>query len=88
MARASQNPDEIGAAAADYLRLFGLVAVGWMWLRMAAIGTEKPATSGIAASKLATAEFYVTKLLPDARALAARIDAGAAPVMTLDATAF
>src|SRR5215207_5366503 len=32
MARAQQNPDEIGVAAADYLRLFGLVTTGWMWL--------------------------------------------------------
>src|SRR5690349_5826426 len=37
MARAAQNPDEIGAVAVDYLRLFGLVAGGWMWARMAEI---------------------------------------------------
>ena len=88
MIRASQNPDEIGAAAADYLRLFGLVAAGWMWVRMAAIGVTNSSASGAAASKLATAEFYVTKILPDVQALAARIDAGATPVMTLDPTAF
>ena len=88
MTRATKNPDEIGAAAADYLRLFGLVAGGWMWARMAAISEAKGANGSVASSKLATAEFYATKLLPDAFALAARIEAGAAPVMSLDAAAF
>ena len=88
MERASKNPDEIGAAAADYLRMFGLVAEGWMWARMSAIGESKSASSGIAASKLPTAEFFVTKLLPETHALAARIDAGARTVMALDAAAF
>ena len=37
MSRAAKDPDEIGAAAADYLRLFGLVATGWMWVRMAVL---------------------------------------------------
>ena len=88
MARAAKDPDEIGAAAADYLRLFGLVAGGWMWLRMAAIGDASTTRDSVAASKLPTALFYVTKLLPDARALEARIEAGAASVMSLDAAAF
>jgi alkylation response protein AidB-like acyl-CoA dehydrogenase len=88
MERASKNPDEIGAAAADYLRMFGLVAEGWMWARMAAIGEATLASSGVSASKLPTAEFFVTKLLPETHALAARIDAGARTVMALDATAF
>jgi len=88
LARAAKNPDEIGAVAAEYLRLFGLVAVGWMWTRMAQIGESKAGSAGVAASKRSTAEFFVTKLLPETQSLAARIDAGAAPVMALDATAF
>jgi hypothetical protein len=89
MARAAQNPDEIGAAAADYLRMFGLVATGWMWVRMAAIADarsgEAAGGDAFAAAKLATARFYVTRLLPQAHALAAQIEAGAGPVMALDA---
>ena len=88
MARAAKNPDEIGAAAADYLRLFGLVALGWMWVRMAEIAESKAGSAGVVASKRSTAEFFVTKLLPETQSLAARIDAGAAPVMALDTTAF
>ena len=88
MGRASENPEEIGAAAADYLRLFGLVACAWMWVRMAAIGDEQGAAGGVAGTKVASARFFVAKVLPDAHALAARIDAGAATVMAIDATAF
>jgi 3-(methylsulfanyl)propanoyl-CoA dehydrogenase len=88
MARAAKDPDEIGAAAADYLRLFGLVATGWMWLRMAGIGEERAKDGGIAASKMATAQFYVSRLLPETHALAAKINAGAATVMALEPGAF
>jgi hypothetical protein len=88
MARAANDADEIGAAAADYLRMFGLVATGWMWVRMAAVADAGDRSNGTAASKLATAEFYVTKLLPSAHALVRQIEAGAAPVMALDAAAF
>ena len=88
MERAGGNADEVGAAAADYLRMFGLVAIGWMWVRMAAIGDAKAGVSALAAAKVVTADYFVAKLLPDAHALASRIDAGAAPVMALDASAF
>ena len=77
MARAHQDPDEVGAAAVDYLRLFGLVATGWMWVRMATLSE----------TKRTTAQFYVAKVLPQTRSLAAQIDAGAKPVMELDASA-
>jgi alkylation response protein AidB-like acyl-CoA dehydrogenase len=87
MARAARDPDEIGAAAADYLRLFGLVATGWMWVRMAVLG-DSGSGGEVAASKVATARFYVSRLLPQANALAEGIDSGAAPVMGLDPAAF
>jgi alkylation response protein AidB-like acyl-CoA dehydrogenase len=88
MGRAARNPDEIGAAAVDYLRLFGLVATGWMWVRMATVAAAGTSTNPVASSKLATAQFYVTKLLPEAHALVQRIEAGSASVMSLDASAF
>jgi len=93
MARAQQNPNEIGAAAADYLRMFGLVTTGWMWLRMATVATSKLSSAGGDArrryeSKIATARFYVAKLLPQAHALASQIDSGAAPTMALEEAAF
>jgi alkylation response protein AidB-like acyl-CoA dehydrogenase len=88
MSRAAKDPDEIGAAATDYLRLFGLVATGWMWVRMVVASQKNHASDAFGAAKLATAQFYVTRLLPQAHAYARQIDAGAAPVMALDANAF
>jgi alkylation response protein AidB-like acyl-CoA dehydrogenase len=80
MQRAQNDPDELGAAAADYLRMFGLVSTGWMWLRMAAVAAKNSAHP-LAKDKLATAEFYMAKLLPQTRTLEAQIAAGAGPLM-------
>jgi alkylation response protein AidB-like acyl-CoA dehydrogenase len=88
MARAARDPDEIGAAASDYLRMFGLVATGWMWVRMAATAIAKAGEGATSLPKVDTANFYVMKLLPQTHALAAQIEAGAPPVMALDASAF
>ncbi|HEU4631771.1 MAG TPA: acyl-CoA dehydrogenase C-terminal domain-containing protein [Gemmatimonadaceae bacterium] len=90
MERARRNPDELGAAAVDYLRLFGLVATGWMWLRMVQAAEAKLAAGdgdrAFLEAKLQTARFYAAKLLPQTRALQATIAAGAEPVMAIDAT--
>jgi alkylation response protein AidB-like acyl-CoA dehydrogenase len=94
MNRAMQNPDEAGAAAADYLRLFGLVATGWMWLRMAKVALDRIGAGGANGderfldAKVKTASFYFAKLLPQTSSLAASIASGAAPVMEMDAAAF
>jgi alkylation response protein AidB-like acyl-CoA dehydrogenase len=86
MARAQTNPDELGAAATEYLRLFGLVATGWMWVRMATVAAAKGGERNEA--RLLTARFYVTRLLPQVSALATQIAAGAASVMALDPSRF
>jgi hypothetical protein len=90
--RGMQNPEEAAAASADYLRMFGLVAVGNMWLRMAKAALAKQGGGAMDAAfydtKVKTARFYFTKLLPQVHALSATIAAGAAPVMELDAAAF
>jgi len=99
MSRGMQNPNEAGAVAAEYLRLFGLVATGWMWLKMATVAQRKLAEAAEQGrtlngdgrryeAKLKTARFYFAKLLPQAHALTAQISAGAAPVMDLEAASF
>ena len=86
MSAARQNPEEIGAAAVEYLRMFGLVATGWMWVRVARVAVRQGGLRNDA--RLATARFYVTRLLPQVESLAAQIEAGAAPVMALEPEAF
>jgi len=85
------DPEEAGAAATDYLRLFGLVALGFMWVRMALIAAEKAPLGGPDAAfyqaKLTTARFYMERILPQAGSLLFTIKAGKASLMELaDAT--
>ena len=77
--------DAAGAAAVDYLRLFALVCLGWMWTRMAAVATGD---SPLHASKRALAEFFVLRLLPESEGLARAIGAGEASLMAMPGDAF
>jgi len=90
--KAMANPDEAGAASTDYLRMFGLVALGDMWLRMAEVSMAKLPTAngdrGFYDAKIKTARFFFTKMLPEVHGLFARVMAGAAPVMALEAEGF
>ena len=54
--------DAAGAAAVDYLRLFALVSMGWMWARMADAAATAEGTA--AATKAALADFFARKMLP------------------------
>ncbi len=86
------DPEEAGAAATDYLRLFGLVALGFMWVRMALIAAEKAPLGGPDAAfyqaKLTTARFYMERILPQAGSLLFTIKAGKASLMELADAAF
>lgn len=90
--RGLKDPEEAGAAASDYLRLFGLVALGWSWLTMVEKAQAKlDAGEGNAAfyeAKIKTARFYMTKLLPQTNSLFITIAAGAKPLMELEEAAF
>jgi alkylation response protein AidB-like acyl-CoA dehydrogenase len=86
------DPEEAGAAATDYLRLFGLVALGFMWVRIAFVALEKLPDSGPDAqfyqSKLATARFFMERILPQAGSLLFTIKSGKAPLMEMADAAF
>jgi alkylation response protein AidB-like acyl-CoA dehydrogenase len=79
------NPDEVGAAATEYLHLMGYVAVGWQWLRMATVAQQRLAAGDtptpFLTAKLKTARFYFGRVLPETATLLAAIQAGSAPIM-------
>ncbi|MGK7295370.1 MAG: acyl-CoA dehydrogenase C-terminal domain-containing protein, partial [Candidatus Wenzhouxiangella sp. M2_3B_020] len=81
----SSDPLEAGAASSDYLRMFALTAMAFVWTRQAAIAHRKLETGEGSAkfyrAKLDTARFFMTRMLPDALGLDAKIRAGAAPIM-------
>ncbi|WP_454916966.1 acyl-CoA dehydrogenase [Xanthobacter sediminis] len=86
---AQGGPIEAGAAATDYLRLFALVAFGWMWARMAAAAAPLgAAATPAAARKAALARFFVERMLPETLGLDAALTHGAPSLMALPADAF
>jgi acyl-CoA dehydrogenase len=90
MQNAFGKPDNAGAGATDYMHLFGLVTLGYMWCRIAAAAKAKRAadSSGRMEAKLATARFFMERMLPETATRLARIRAGAAAVMELPPEAF
>ena len=87
-----KNPDEAGAASTDYLRMFGLIAVGWMWLKMVKAAQAKlPDANGKASfydAKIKTARFYMQRVLPEVDARFKALMAGGKTLMDLDAEQF
>jgi 3-(methylsulfanyl)propanoyl-CoA dehydrogenase len=85
------RPDNAGAAATDYMELFGLVVFAYMWARMAKVANDKIAASGATPylkTKLVTGKFFMERMLPETAAHLARLQTGADTTMELAAEAF
>ena len=83
-----QNPDEVGAAAVDYLRVAGHLVFGYFWARMAQVALREIAagnTDPFYVGKLQTARFYFAKLFPETAMLMRTARSGAASLMDTDA---
>ena len=68
MQNAMTKPDNAGAAATDYMQLFGLVTFAYMWARMAKVAQDKIAASGATpylTTKLVTGRFFMERMLPE-----------------------
>jgi alkylation response protein AidB-like acyl-CoA dehydrogenase len=85
-----RNPEEAGAAATDYLNLFGHVAVAFMWAKMAKLALSKKDDdpTGFYSGKLKTARFYYERILPETGALFSMIMAGGGSIMDLEEDLF
>jgi alkylation response protein AidB-like acyl-CoA dehydrogenase len=93
MQNALSNPDNAGAGSNDYMHLFGLVALGYMWCLIVEAAKTKAAEGANGSgermsAKLVTGRFFAERLLPAATTHLARIKAGAASTMALPAEAF
>ncbi len=91
LAKASaKNPDEVGAAAYDYLRLMAFTAIGHMWAQSASVAVDKVGgdNTGFYKTKLATARYYMQRVLPQTGALYATLTSGSGTLMALEAEAF
>ena len=80
MQNAMAKPDNAGAGSTDYMHLFGLVALGYMWAQMAkAAHAQEGATAREPAmkAKLVTGRFFMERVMPETAAHLARITTGA-----------
>jgi alkylation response protein AidB-like acyl-CoA dehydrogenase len=97
MQKSLAKPDEAGAAASEYLRLFGLVALAYMWARVAEIALAKVGLAKVDGengsdhfyqAKLATGLFFMERVLPQTGALLSAILAGSKTMMEFPDEAF
>ncbi len=87
--KAMSNPDEVGGAAVDYLRVAGHLVYAYFWARMAKVALAKLDDGDpFYKAKLATARFYYAKLLPETASAIRSARAGVTPLMELDAGLF
>jgi len=85
------NPDNAGAASTDYLHLFGLTGLAYMWALQAAAAQAKIASGDndpFYAHKLTTGRYFLERILPEAGAHLAKLKTGSAVMMELPAEAF
>ena len=80
-----------GAASSDFLHLFGLTAIAYMWARMAVVASQKKAEGSSDSyydDKLVVARYYMERVLPDTAGHLVKLKTGAATMMALAADRF
>jgi hypothetical protein len=86
------NFDNAGAASHDFLDLFGVTALTYMWALMAKAALTAKANGGASDpfydTKLVTGRYFLARVLPEAGAHLAKLKSGAEPVMALAADQF
>jgi hypothetical protein len=85
------NPDNAGAASTDYMHLFGITGLAYMWALMAKAAGARIAvgeTDPFYANKITVGRYFIERLLPDAPAHLAKLKTGAATMMSYPAEAF
>ncbi len=79
--QAGQNPNEIGAASVEYLHVFGYTAFAYMWAKMAIVALANE--GDFYTAKVATARFFMARLLPRYIGLTAAVKGGSDPLYGL-----
>jgi len=79
--RAVSNPEEVGAAAYDYLFYSGYVALAYWWARSVAAADASARPQAFKDAKRETARFYFERVLPRTLSHARAIASGAGSLM-------
>lgn len=87
--KAFGNPDEVGAAAVDYLRVVGHLCFAFLFAQQAKVALAKlDSGDPFYKAKLATIRFYFAKLLPETASLIRSARSGLQPLMAMDEALF
>ena len=85
------NPNNAGAGAVDYLRMMGIVIVGWMWGQLAKTAQAKlaanPPNAAFYKAKITAAKYWMERMIPECPMLVERIQAGCETIMAYDGKA-
>ena len=82
--KAFANPDEVGGACTDYLRVAGHLVFGYFFARMASVALQKIAHGSadpFYTAKLQTARFYFARLFPETTSLMRTARSGVANLL-------
>ena len=93
MENAAANRDHAGGVSAEYLRIFGIVTLGWIWADMAKTALGKLAEGAgdkeaFYKAKQLTAKFWMERMLPDTAALLTKVKYGSDTMMAMDEEMF
>ena len=82
--RVQANPEELGAAATDYLYYSGYVTLAYLWARSVAAAEAGTQSAAFKQAKRDTAAFYFARILPRCLAHKAAIEAGVDTLPAID----
>ncbi|CTQ50433.1 acyl-CoA dehydrogenase C-terminal domain-containing protein [Jannaschia donghaensis] len=92
MQNGMKNPNAALSGSYDFMTMFGHVALGLMWAKMAKAAGEALKEDGadrdFLEAKIATGRYYMARQLPATKMHLARIETGPETVMALESTAF
>ena len=90
MQNAFSNPENAGAVSMDYLYIFALTGLAFVWTGMVKTAQAKAGTGDAAfyADKIATGRYFLACVLPDIKSRLLRLQAGAEPMLALAADRF
>jgi alkylation response protein AidB-like acyl-CoA dehydrogenase len=88
MANGMTNFDNAGASSHDYLHIFGLTGLAYMWALMAKAAYAKKGAEPFYDAKVKTGRYFLDRVLPEIASHLAKVKTGAEPVMALSADEF
>jgi len=92
MQNAMAKPDHAGGGSYDYMRMFGIVSLGYMWARIARAAIDRkaahPGDGEAMDAKLIAGRFYMQRAMPETAVHLAKMSAGSDIMMSMLESAF